>query len=253
MNEIWQAVFDTYNITQQDIAQDPFVITAEQIKRVARKFNVARERAVRVLCNQKIRESRPDIFKQHGLFILPIQNGTYAIVQGEGYVDIPPIEATTQVYTSQLDFELDTAKVGNSEMQHLDMAYAASLIRTFLEDPTLVLTIRGRKYTPEFSFRVGAHTLTASSVQTEVDAGYEGRHQVVLIEAKAQNTSNVIIRQLYYPFRQWAMHTRKAVRTLFFEHAQDTYSLWLFRFTQLEDYNAIELVKSHRFQIISRP
>ncbi len=34
-------------------------------------------------------------------------------------------------------------------MQHLDFAYASSLIRTFMEDDTLVLTIRGRKYTPE--------------------------------------------------------------------------------------------------------
>lgn len=253
MNKPWQAIFKAYNITQHNFAQGPFTITAEQIKHVTRKFKTTSEREVRILCKQDTRDSRPDIFKKHGLFILPIQNGTYAIVQGEGYVDIPPIDVVTQVYTSQLDFELDTAKVGNSEMQHLDVAYASSLIRTFLEDPTLVLTIRGRKYTPEFSFRVGAHTLTASSVQTEVDAGYEGRHQVVLIEAKAQNTSNVIIRQLYYPFRQWATHTHKAIKTLFFEHTQDTYSLWLFRFTQLDDYNAIELVKSQRFQIISRP
>lgn len=31
-------------------------------------------------------------------------------------------------------------------MQHLDFAYASSLIRTFLEDEYLFLTIRGRKY-----------------------------------------------------------------------------------------------------------
>ncbi len=38
---------------------------------------------------------------------------------------------------------LDTTEIGDSEMQHLDYAYAASLIRTFTEDPSLVLTIRG--------------------------------------------------------------------------------------------------------------
>lgn len=251
-NRPWQAIFDTYRLAHHDFAQAPFIITAEQIKRATRKFNTTSEREVRILCKQDTRESRPDVFRERGLFVLPVRNGAYAIVQGEGYVDIPPIDVATQVYPSQLDFELDTAKVGHSEMQHLDMAYAASLIRTFLDDPTLALTIRGRKYTPGFSFRVGAHTLTASSVQTEVDAGYEGRHQVVLIEAKAQSTPNVIIRQLYYPFRQWATYTRKAVKTLFFEHTQDTYGLWLFRFTTLEDYNAIELVKSQRFQITHR-
>ena len=94
-------------------------------------------------------------------------------------------------------------------MQHLDFAYAASLVRTFLEDDSLVLTIRGRKYTPKFSFNVGKQNLTAESVQTEVDAGYEGKNQVVLIEAKNSQTDNVIIRQLFYPFRQWQHHTKK--------------------------------------------
>ena len=121
------------------------------------------------------------------------------------------------VYSSKLDFQLDTAKIGNSEMQHLDFAYAASLIRTFMEDPSLVLTIRGRKYTPDFEFKVGKQVIKVSSVQTEVDAGYEGKNQVVLIEAKNFSATNVIIRQLYYPFRQWQEHTKKKVITLFFD------------------------------------
>jgi hypothetical protein len=39
-------------------------------------------------------------------------------------------------------------------MQHLDYAYANSLIRTFMNDDSLGLTIRGREYTPSFSFTV---------------------------------------------------------------------------------------------------
>ena len=69
-------------------------------------------------------------------------------------------------------------------MQHLDFAYASSLIRTFMNDDSLVLTIRGRKYTPSFSFKVGKQLIETQSVQTEVDGGYEGRKNVVLIEAK---------------------------------------------------------------------
>jgi len=59
---------------------------------------------------------------------------------------------------------LDTTEIGDSEMQHLDYAYASSLIRTFTEDPSLVLTIRGRKYTPEFEFYVGKQKIKVSSV-----------------------------------------------------------------------------------------
>ena len=155
------------------------------------------------------------------------------------------------IYPSKLDFQLDTAKIGNSEMQHLDYAYAASLIRTFTNDPSLILTIRGRKYTPDFEFRVGKQIIKVSSVQTEVDAGYEGREQVVLIEAKNFSATNVIIRQLYYPFRQWQGQTKKKVITLFFdkESGKDVYSIWQFEFEDPKNYNSIKLVKSGKFRI----
>jgi hypothetical protein len=136
-------------------------------------------------------------------------------------------------------------------MQHLDYAYAASLIRTFMNDDTLVLTIRGRKYTPEFEFFVGKQKIKVSSVQTEVDAGYEGKNQIVLVEAKNFGATNVIIRQLYYPFRQWQEHTKKKVITLFFdkERGEDVYSIWQFEFGDPKNYNSIKLAKSGKFRI----
>ena len=150
------------------------------------------------------------------------------------------------------NFKLDTSLVGNSEMQHLDFAYATSLIRTFLEDDSLVLTIRGRKYTPEFSFKVGKQEINVKSVQTEVDAGYEGENQVVLFEAKNSHTTNTIIRQLFYPYRQWQLYTEKQIKTLFFEKESNNYSLWQFEFNDLNDYNSIILTKSQCYEIISK-
>lgn len=206
----WEQVFTALNLHQHDFALAPAYLTAPAFKAATGNLEP------RIYCKQDTRESRPRVFQQRGLFILPARNGRYAIVQGEGYVDIPPVETTHELYVSKLNFVLDTSLVGSSEMQHLDFAYASSLVRTFLHDDSLVLTIRGRKYTPEFSFNVGTHRLQVESVQTEVDAGYEGRSQVVLFEAKAGNTRNTIIRQLYFPFRQWQQHTRKQVLTVFF-------------------------------------
>lgn len=205
-----------------------------------------------MLCKHDRREDRPDIFQEKGLFILPIKNGIYAIIKGEGYLDIPDIEKKTKVYNSSLDFALDTSLVGNSEMQHLDFAYASSLIRTFLKDDSLVLTIRGRKYTPAFDFMVGKQKIEVKSVQTEVDAGYEGRNQVVLIEAKNSKSKNTIIRQLFYPFRQWQTYTQKKVNTLFFEKQDNNYLMWEFGFKDVNDYNSIYLIKSQRFEIIEK-
>ena len=108
-----------------------------------------------------------------------------------------------------------------------------------------------RKYTPDFEFKVNGQSIKVSSVQTEVDAGYEGENQVVLIEAKNSNASNTIIRQLFYPFKQWKSHTKKEVIPLFFDrdHEQDIYSIWQFTFSDPNNYNSIELVKSGRFRI----
>jgi hypothetical protein len=252
-NNSWQAIFDKYKIIEHDFDSKPFIISAEQIKQATAHFKRTNEKEVRILCKQDAREDRPKVFIDNGLFLLPTRNGEYAIVKGEGYIDILEIKGAAEIYTQKLDFQLDTSLIGNSEMQHLDFAYAASLIRTFMEDESLVLTIRGRKYTPKFTFNVGKQQITQESVQTEVDAGYEGRNQVVLIEAKNAATKNTIIRQLYYPFRQWQEHTSKPVKTLFFEKRGNYYSLWQYVFEDVNDYNSIKLVKSQQYEIFKAP
>ncbi|RKZ25921.1 hypothetical protein DRQ29_05605 [bacterium] len=248
-DEPWAKIFNKYKIHKHNFDKEPFIITAQQIKNATMNFTTTGEREVRILCKQDTRESRPQVFIDNELFLLPVRNGVYAIIKGEGYMDIPLIIDETKIYKSKLDFELDTSIVGDSEMQHIDFAYASSLIRSFMNDDSLVLTIRGRKYTPEFSFYVGKQRITAKSVQTEVDAGYEGRHQVVLVEVKNSSVTNTIIRQLYYPFRQWQEYTSKKVIPIFFEKNNSEYCIWQFEFKDIEDYNSVNLVRAEKFKI----
>ena len=123
-----------------------------------------------------------------------------------------------------------------------------------MNDSSLVLTIRGRKYTPQFSFKVNGFNIQTESVQTEVDAGYEGERQIVLIEAKNSSNTTEIIRQLYYPFRQWSANTTKKVVPVFFEkrteNGEEIYYIWQYEFTDVNDYNSIRLVKSDRYRIV---
>lgn len=251
-SDSWRKIFNDYNILQHDFSRSYFPLSAEQIKQACQDFKKTAEKEVRILCKQDTRESRPLIFQQHELFILPIRNGQYAICKGEGYIDIPEITSEIQTYNSKLDFHLDSSDVGDSEMQHLDFAYASSLIRTFIGDPTLLLTIRGRKYTPKFSFKVGNITINAESVQTEVDAGYEGKDKIVLIEAKNSSVENTIIRQLFYPYRQWQAVTKKEIIPVFFERnaEQKVYNIWQYSFNDANDYNSIRLIKSGRYKIM---
>lgn len=249
-NNSWKKIFDDNKILENDFSKQPFYLSAKDIKKSVQDFQNTSEKEVRILCKMDTRESVPEIMKKNGLILLPVKNKFYVIVKGEGYVDIPDIEGDAEIYNTKLDFDLDTTKIGNSEMQHLDFAYASSLIRTFMEDPSLVLTIRGRKYTPEFTYKVGNNIVETKGVQTEVDAGYEGRGKIVLIEAKNSSTKNTIIRQLYYPYRQWSEHTKKEVFLLFFEKRADEYLIWRYEFTDKNSYNSIKLVKSKKYKII---
>ncbi len=252
-NKAWNKIFSDHSINKHDFDKGPYVLSADQIKKSCQAFTATGDKEPRILCKQDTRSDRPTVFVNNELFILPKKNGYYYILKGEGYVDVPDITTPIQEYQSKLDFELESSMVGDSEMQFLDFAYANSLIRTFMNDTSLVLTIRGRKYTPPFSFKVGANLLDTESVQTEVDAGYEGKNSIVLIEAKNFSASDVIIRQLYYPFRQWSENTTKKVYPVFFEkrviNDENIFYIWQFEFTNVEDYNSIQLVKSGRYRI----
>lgn len=248
-DKAWEKIFKDYDIDKHDFDKSIFTINSHQIKVSTQEFKKTADKEVRLLCKQDSREDRPQIFKDNNLFLLPKKNGEYYIIRGDGYIDIPDINAEIIDYKSQLNFCLETSLVGNSEMQHLDFAYASSIIRTFMNDDSLVLTIRGRKYTPEFSFCVNNFKIDTKSVQTEVDAGYEGENQVVLVEAKNSNSTNTIIRQLFYPYKQWKKHTTKDVKCLFFEKRDDIFYIWEFIFKDEYNYNSIELSRTARYKI----
>jgi hypothetical protein len=243
----WSVIFDAYEIHSHDFEAGPFEISAQQIKDATQHFTKTAEKEVRILCYQAERRDRPKVFSDNSLFLLPVKNGHYVILRGEGYIDISDITSPPVKFTSKAEFELQTPLVGNSEMQHLDFAHASGMLEDFIGEGKLYLTIRGRKYTPEFEFRVGDSNILTKGVQTEVDAGYEGEDVVVLIEGKNTKMQDTIIRQLYYPFRKWGIQTTKRVIPMFFEKRGDEYMFWMYEFTDPEDYNSIRLVRSRRY------
>lgn len=247
----WNTIFEQYEIDRHDFDDAPYRITSREIGIACQDFQHPSQKEAHVLCKQDIRDSRPRAFRERGLFILPIRSRHYVIVKGEGYVDVPPIESSLLDYSSEFPFELETLSTGDADLQHIDSAHAWGLIQHFLGDNSLVLTIRDEKYTTTFNFVIGKFQISVNGLQTQVDAGYEGAEQVVLVKAKSGNATNTIIRQLYYPFRQWQQHTTKPVSTLFFQRTgDDEYHIWHFGFDDPNDYNSIRLLKSARYRIV---
>jgi len=247
----WEAIFTAYGINEHDFDIAPFYLSAQEIKDATKHFPKTGQKEVRILCYQAERKDRPQVFSDNDLFLLPVKNGHYVIVKGEGYMEVSEITSPPIKFNPAHGFELESAKVGDSEMQHLDFAHASGMLEDFVGEGRLYLTIRGRKYTPEFEFRVGGNRITTKGVQTEVDAGYEGKEVVVLVEGKNTKVKDTIIRQLYYPYRKWAKETGKRVIPMFFEKNGDEYMFWMYEFADPEDYNSIRLVRSRRMRVNS--
>src|SRR5690606_27362893 len=114
----------------------------------------------------------------------------------------------------------------------LDFAYLSSLLPAFCGDPGMRLTLRGRLFSGDFGFRtpVDGIPVGVSRVQIEVDAGYEGDEGIYLVEAKQGRRDDFHIRQLWYPYLNWAARTRKRVVPIFFAYSNGQYFLTEFAF-----------------------
>lgn len=227
--DAWQRLSERLDLTTRLLESgEPIIVTAETIKEIT-------GREPRLMSKFDTRESRPLALAQ--ATILPVTNGTYAILSGDGYADVPPPTAVKHWRSPTQATRLGTLpwKTGpTSESQVLDMAGATGLLHDFLGDPGACLTIRGRLRSPKFKFdfetKHGPIPLTVDGVQIEVDSGFEGS-SIHLIEAKLGARTNFHIRQLYYPLRMWATTLpTKSVSALFLAWSNRCYSLRKFRF-----------------------
>lgn len=198
-------------------------------------------------------EDQPEIFRNNGLFILPVKNAEYILVKGTGFHHLEKIETLPVTHRSRLNFRLTSQTPGQSEMQYIDYAYNSGLIESFVGRGNLYLTIRGRKYSPQFSFQVGnSPRIETESVQVEIDAGFEGNHDILVLEGKISTPKTFNIRQLYYPYRFWrTLVSNKNIIPIFFTYSplEKLYNFWEYRFSDENDFTSIKLVRSASFKI----
>ena len=253
-NEIWEVIVNKTGLSKHNFSTGPFYVTHAEIQKIVSTINAKNNRKeIRILGYQATREQRPQYFIENNLFLLPASNKAWVVVKGEGYIDIPEINTAPVQVKSKLDFEIESFNVGISEMQYLDFAFVHGITQQFLEDESIELTVRGRKRTPHFNYFVKGVEVKCEGVQTEVDAGYEGKDSLTLVEAKSSKIKNEIIRQLYFPYRKWLMDINKPVRNVFFQFEEDTKTLsfWEYGFEDYLKYDSIYLIKSEKYQLKS--
>ncbi len=124
--DAWQRLSERLDLTTRLLESgEPIIVTAETIKEIT-------GREPRLMSKFDTRESRPLALAQ--ATILPVTNGTYAILSGDGYADVPPPTAVKHWRSPTQATRLGTLpwKTGpTSESQVLDMAGATGLLHDF--------------------------------------------------------------------------------------------------------------------------
>ena len=159
----------------------------------------------------------PDIFKEHGLSILPISRSQYIIGHFDTHMPVK--------YDTSLEPLASNLPTGLESIDHVDLyseasvllyAFNAGVINDLVNEPTQ-LTVMGRMTTNDFDFQIrhpqtllnqGIHV---SHAQCEIDAGFEGENGFLIVEAKNYAVDDFLIRQMYYPYRLWTEKIRKRV------------------------------------------
>lgn len=254
-DDAWQNVFNNLNLLEK-INDNGFIyITADELKE-----NSGSHREPRLMAKQDTLSSRPTIFRKHNLAIFPVDNGRYIIFKDDtqqSYYSYSASLDNTLITeyiprTDILNFKTLQLSTVTSESQAIDYAYLISLLRTFTNEPDLFLTIRGRLRSTKFDFSLPGcdHRVNVSGVQIEVDAGFESRDKIYVLEAKIGKRDDFHIRQLYYPYRDWSIRTDKEVVPIFVIYTNGIFYLTEFKFG--DKFGELEVVRSQGF-VINEP
>jgi len=228
-DKAWNRIFEELPISERIKSQGIFSISASKINKIS-------GREARLMAKFDQRKQRPDILLSHEITILPVSNGEYVLLCGDGYIDIPPPTIIQPYPTSKLDNikSIPWRKGIGSEPQAIDTLFMASAIKEFVGDQTLILTIRGKFRSRPFDFRfktnAGVKKIEVDGPQIEIDSGYEGE-VLVLLEAKLGSIENTIVRQLYYPLKHFeSLGIGKRIICLLLVYSNKVYSLYEFSF-----------------------
>ncbi len=199
-------------------------------------------------------EDSPSIFKQNGVFLLPVSRREYVIVHGNGFHELESMEKAPIVHETSYPIPTMVGNRIDSEGIALDYAFSSRLLEKVADTSNIFPAFRGRRNTPHFSFDVSSSQVTVQGAQIEVDGGYENVDQELLFESKMGIPSSFNIRQLYYPYRTF--QGKKPIRSFFtcYDQEEELYFFWEYEFNPSTSFDSIKLVKGSSFKVhVSNP
>lgn len=241
----WQKLFDKFNIVNEVNRNGFFVIRASDIKEF---------REPRLMCKVDHENNLSKPFKEWGFAILPISRyeyiiGKYNVFQKVEYKKIKPTRVKIPNFVETIDI-----KNLYSEQVAINTALLSGMLHRLLnleKNSPLVQTISGRKGSDLFNFAVqttlGEKHINVEKAQIEIDGSFESLKEFLFIEAKNETCKDFNIRQLYYPFRVCKNLTKKPIIPTFLTVSNDIFSFFVHEFTDVRDFNSINLVEQKNF------
>lgn len=242
----WNQIFSEDDVLEQIRKHGFYKISATRINRV---------REARLMTKFDHSVQLPLIFRNNKLSIQPTSRGEYVIGEFDSYCELPKLDVSSVTY-SNLNQTLTTLSTTNifSEPSGLLCAFHSGMIQEVLGEKVLFTTF-GRMSTGEFSYLIKDSknnrqlNVSVENSQCEIDGGFEGETCFGLMEVKIGKKDDFIIRQLYYPYRLWLQKTQKKIIPILLTISNDIFSFYVFRFSDPQIYNSVELQYQYHFCI----
>jgi len=243
IEKAWKILFEKYDIVANISKNGFFKIKSNEI-------NVVKEARLMAKFDQSIQ--LPNVFQHNNLSILPISRGEYIIGNFKTYEKI--IYQKTKPKRVSIP-NLETLDYTNlySEASALLFAYNSGIIQDVLDSKDIFYTVNGRMSSGCFDYYIDSKgtskNIIVQNAQVEIDAGYEYANGFCIIEAKNIAVEEILVRQLYYPFRLWTGKISKPVIPLLMIYSNDIFHFFQYNFKDINNYNSLELIsyKSYTF------
>jgi hypothetical protein len=244
IDEAWEQLFKRYDILARVETEGTFRISSAMIN----KFHEAR-----LMAKFDQSANLPEIFRSHNLSILPVTRGDYLIGPFDTHASVEyKDDNLRQVRIPQLE-TLDARNLF-SESAVIFFAYNSGIIEDITGSRDIRFTVNGRMSSGNFSFSINDKRPTSDPIkievensQVEIDAGFESPDGFFLCEVKNQASKELLIRQLYYPYRLWSGKISKPVFPMFLAFSNDIFHVFKYKFADKEKYNSITLVDYRRY------
>ena len=243
IEKAWKILFERHNIVARVSTNGFFKIKASEINHV-------KEARLMAKFDQSIQ--LPEIFQHNNLSILPISRGEYIIGNFETHEKVIYQKSKPKMVSIP---NLETLDYTNlySEASALLFAYNSGIIKDIVNSKDIYYTVNGRMSSGCFDYYInskgGSQKIIVQNAQVEIDGGYEFDDGFCIIEAKNIAIEEILIRQLYYPYRLWTGKISKPVIPLLMIYSNDVFHFFQYNFVEINNYNSLKLVsyKSYTF------